>query len=392
MAIPKWIELYKDKALSGDSGTETFPIKRTDQILQLLLKVRAKNGATANAPDAAAMPTVESALTKINVKSGSADFKSYSGEICRKLAAYRNGRVPKTLYTQAAGGAWAGNDDPSLGWQEYAFPIYFNTPRDPYGNLMALPAPLYDSLDLVMDYNFTISATAGFVTGGSNHIFDLYALVMPKQDNVSMQNKRILVETKKQDYTSKASGDEPLNLTLDANRYLRQLMVFCYENGIGEGVDITELKLKVDGDTFWASKWGALQAQNAEDASWDGIAIPNMYLKCQTATDELWTRVPAPYPYMIAGTGPTIAPYFTALGNGDKVTITTDAANDVNLIDIRSPVIPAVAVIDLDKDGSLQNMQWCGAKDLDVILTNGGADAAVQIIEQHVAKPWGYSQ
>src|SRR5574337_412586 len=92
MAIPKWVELYKNKALSGDSGTETFSIKRTDQILELLLKVRAKNGATANAPDAAAMPTVESSLTKINVKSGSADFKNYSGEICRKFAAYRDGR------------------------------------------------------------------------------------------------------------------------------------------------------------------------------------------------------------------------------------------------------------------------------------------------------------
>ena len=28
MAIPKWIEIYKDKSLAGDSGTETFPLKR----------------------------------------------------------------------------------------------------------------------------------------------------------------------------------------------------------------------------------------------------------------------------------------------------------------------------------------------------------------------------
>lgn len=392
MTIPKWVELYKNKALSGDSGTETFSIKRTDQILELLLKVRAKNGATANAPDAAAMPTVESSLTKINVKSGSADFKSYSGEICRKFAAYRNGKLPQTLYTQAAGGTWAGNEDPSLGWQEYSFPIYFNSKNDPYGNKtgLMLPAPLYDSLDMVLDYNFTISATAGFVTGGANHVFDLYALVMPKEDRAAMENKRILTETKKQDYTSTASGDEPFDLTLDKNRFLRQLLVFAYENGVGEGVDITDLKFKVEGDTYWASKWGDLQSLNAQDSDWDGVAIPNMYLKCQTAHDEIWTRVPSPYPYMIAGTAPTTAPYFTTLAAGDKVTITTDAANDVNLIDVRSNVIPAVAIIDLDKDGSLMNMQYAGVKDLDLILTNGGADAAVQIVEQHVAKPWGY--
>ncbi len=391
MVIPQLIELYKDKSLSGDAGTETFSIKRTHEILALYLKVRAKNGATANAPDAAIMPTIEQSLTKIEVKSGSASFKSFNGEICRKFAAYRNGKLPKTMYTQAAGGTWAGNDDPSLGWQEYTFPIYFNTKKDPYGNIMALPAPLYDSLDLVLDYNFTISATAGFVTGGANHVFDLYALVMPKEDPAVMKNKRILVETKKQDYTSLASGDEPFDLTLDSNRFLRQLMIFCYENGIGEGVDITDLKFKVENDTYWAGKWGALQGLNAEDCSWDGVAIPNMYLKDVGTTDELWTRVPSPYPYMIAGTAPTVAPYFTTLAAGDKVTITTDAANDVNLIDIRSPVIPATAIIDLDRDGTLQHMQHCGVKDMDLVLTNGGAGGAVQIVEQHVAVPWGYS-
>jgi len=44
MAMARMIQLYKDKSFGGDSGTETFPIKRTDQILELVLKIRAKNG------------------------------------------------------------------------------------------------------------------------------------------------------------------------------------------------------------------------------------------------------------------------------------------------------------------------------------------------------------
>lgn len=389
MAV-KWIQLYKDKALGGDSGTETFPIKRTDQILELLLKVRAKNGSTANAPDAAVMPTPESSLTKIQVNSGSAIFKNYTGEVCRKIATYRNGHLPPTLHTQAAGGTWAGHQNPALGWMEYTFPINFNLQSDKFGNKtgLLLPAPLYDSLDLVIDYNFTISSTAGFVTGGANHVFDLYALVKAKEDRAAMESKRVLVETKKHDYTTVASGDEAFKLTLDNNRFLRQLYVQCYENGVGEGVDVTELTFKADNDVMWASKWGDMQDKNAMDRKIQ-YAI-DYYMKCVGTTDELWTRIPSPRPFMLAGTGPTVAPYFTTLGNGDKVTITTDAANDVNLVRINSDVLPAMAVLDFDQDESLMNMQYQGVKDLEVILTQGGADGAVQIIEQSVARPWGY--
>lgn len=385
----KWIELYKDKSLSGDSGTETFTLKRTEQILGMVLKIRAKNGANHNAADAAAQQTIEESINKIEVKSGSTMFKSYTGEICRKLATYRDGRLPQTLYTQIEGGTWAGNEDPALGVQEFTFPINFSLPTDPYGaktNVM-LPAPLYDSLDLVLDYDFTIDADAGFVTGGANHLFDLYALTVPKQDPQSMLNKRILVETKKQDYTTVASGEEPFDLTLDNNRFLRQLMVFCYEAGIGEGIDITEFKFKVNNDIQWAGKWGDLQAQNAVNRKIDYSM--DIHTKANTATDEIWTRVPAPIAQVTGGTSPTIAAVTSNVG--DKVTLTTDAADDLNVLNVRSNVLPGCIVLDFDLDESLRQMQPCSAKDMDIILTNGGAGGAVQFIEQHIAKPWGYS-
>ena len=386
--IPKMVEIYKDKSLSGDSGTETFPLKRNDQVLEYILKIRAKNSATGNSPDNVTMNTVESCISKIEIRSGSAIFKSYSGELNRKLATYRNGRLPQTLHAQANGGTWDGSSDPALGWQEFSFPINFNVPSDPYGNKtgIMLPAPLYDSLDLVLEYNFPTTAGAGFLTGGANKLFSLYALVKPKESVEAMRNKRILVEEKKHDHTTVASGDKDFDLTLDSNRFMRQLMVFCYENEIGEGVDIDYLKLKVDGDTFWESKWGDLQAKNAIDCNLDFEHV--MYLTAIGATDELWTRVPAP---ILSGIGNQITAAMTAVNTGDSVTVTVNAADDISVLKVGSDVLPAVAIIDFDQDGMLQNMQHQGVKDLELLLTQGGAGGIVKVVEQSVARAWGHS-
>lgn len=387
MAIPKWVEVYKDKSLAGDSGTETYPLKRNDQVLEYMLKVRAKNSATGNSPDNATMNTVESCVSKIEIRSGSAVFKSYNGELCRKLATYRNGRLPQTLHSQANGGTWAGNEDPALGWSEYTFPINFNVPSDPYGNKtgIMMPAPLYDSMDLVMEYNFPTTAGAGFLTGGSNKLFSLYALVKPRDSVDIMQGKRILVQEKKHDYTSIASGDKEFALTLDQNRFLRKLLVFAYENEIGEGVDINYIKLKVDGDTFWEGKWGDIQGKNAVDCGLD-FKLP-MHLTAISANDELFTRVPAPN---LTGLGNQATAAMIVSNTADSVTVTVNAADDVSFLNVGSDVLPCCAVIDFDQDGLLQNMQYQGVNDLEVLLTNGGAGADVKIVEESVAKAWGY--
>ena len=390
--IPKMVEIYKDKSLSGDSGSATFPLKRNDMILGMALNVRAKNSATGNSPDAVALQTVESCLSKIEVRSGSAVFKSYSGEMCRKIATYRDGILPSTLYAQANGGAWAGNKDEKLGWQEYSFPIDFTVKDDPMGNKTGImfPAPLYDSLDLVLEYNFPTTAGAGFLTGDASHVFSLYAFVLPRPTGPTaidvMKQKSILVETKKHDYTSIATGDKDFGLTLDANRRMRQLMVFAYEAGIGEGIDIEYLKLKVDGDTMFETKWGDLQDKNARDSNLNFRF--DMNLTAIGATDELWTRVPAP---RYNGLGNQATAALIATNVGDKITCTVNAADDISMLEVASDVLPACAVIDFDVDGMLKNLQPQGVSDLELLLTNGAAGATVTILEQSVARPWGHS-
>lgn len=394
MVMPRWVQLYKNEAISTDTfDNKRYKIETTNQILELDLRVRAKNGATRNAPDAAAMETPEEATTLIEVASGSTVFKSFTGEVCRKIATYRNGRLPYTLHTQEAGGTWVDGSNVGLGWMEYSFPMHFTPEGDPNGNKTncCLPAPLYkDNLNLYLTGVLTTSATAGFATG--TYTFDLYAKIIPPESQEEMLNKFILVEKKKEDYTTVASGDKEIDLTVDAAEQLRRCFITCYENGIGEGVDITDVKFRINNETKSEFKWGQLQKINAEHKKLN-YKLP-LYLNAVSTTDEIWTRVPAPRPILTPVTSPTTAPIVTV--SGDKVTVTTDAAGDNTYLDVYSEVIPGMVVFDFDEDGLMQNMPggqvgnaYGDVRDMDVILVQGAADGDVDVVEQRVRKPWG---
>lgn len=384
MAVPKLVQLYKNKLLS-DSGTETLSLKRNDMIVGLNVKIRSQNGATGNTFDAAEETTVEMNVDKLEVRSGSAVFKSYNGEMCRKIATYRNGMLPEAIISGAAGATWTASSNDYNGCQEASFPIDFCTKQDPYGNKTGtiMPAPLYDSLDLVIDTSFTVSATVGITTG--TVYADVYALTLPKLERQAMEGKRILTETKKADYTSLASGDESFDLTLDSNKFLRHLYVNAYETGVCEGIDLTDIVLKVEGNNEWAGKWGTLQEMNARDCNLR--YVKKYYGATGDASVAHYTRVPAAKPLLLAGATPTTAIIATKVA--DQVTVVHDTT-EVYELQVTSDVLPGMAILDFDKDGTMQNMQYCGVKDLDLVLTNGGAGAAVQILEQHVAKAWGY--
>ena len=87
MVIPKLVQLYKNKVLA-DSGTETLPLKRNDMIIGLNLILRSQNGATGDSYDGVTEQSPEMQTSKIEIRSGSAVFKSYNGEMCRKIATY----------------------------------------------------------------------------------------------------------------------------------------------------------------------------------------------------------------------------------------------------------------------------------------------------------------
>jgi hypothetical protein len=396
MVMPRWVQLYKNETISSDSfDNKRYKIDTTNQILELDLRVRIQNGATRNAPDAAVMETPEEATTLIEVAAGSTVFKSYTGEVCRKIATYRNGRLPYTLHTQDPGATWVDGGNEHLGWMEYSFPIHFTPEGDPNGNKTnsALPAPLYkDNLNMFLTGNVTTSATAGFATG--TYTFDLYAKVVPPESKDAMLNKNVIVDKKKEDYTTIASGDKEIDLTVDSAELLRRCFITCYENGIGEGVDITDVKFRVNNEVKSEFKWGQLQKINAEHKSLN-YKLP-LFLNTVGTTDEIWTRIPAVRPMTASVSAATAAVYASAHNVGDKVTVTCDAAAEQIYVDCYSDVIPAMVVFDFDEDGLMQNMPgghpgnaYGDVRDMDVILVQGAADGDVDIVEQRIRKPWG---
>lgn len=362
----KRVQVKKGNSFSGDSGTDVFSIGRGHVIGDMQLRIRADNGATQNAVDAAAAQTVVESIPEIKLYAGSRVFKNYSAEIARAFATYKTGQNPLFNYTQVGGET-----------QEMVIPISFS--RFPGDHQCALPAPLMGSLEMSVEYDFTISGTAGFATGTPK--YDLFVDVLPNMHEGTMQGLRILEETKKQDYTTLASGDDKIDMTISPDKQLRMVLAHAYKAGEVEGATISDIGLKVDQTEYYVDTWKGAQFQNAADCRLNYVQPIEM--EAIGTTDELWSRIPDAQPMVSANMITTAAhegPFVAA--SGDKVTLTTEAANDTNSLSLRSPVIPATAIIDLDKNLMMTDMLNMGVKDLDFTFTNASVTGALKLYEQ----------
>jgi len=360
---------------SGDSGDMDIPLPRNRAIASLALIVRNKNGSTSNCVDNAALQTVIEALTQIKVEAGNRTFKEYSGQVCRDWATYRNGRIPYYNHTQIAGGTYP------AGWSEALFPIEFG--RYPGDKQVFLAAPLYDSLDLKLTYDFTISSTAGFVTGQQK--YDLYADILPSMSREALTGSRVIEEVKKQDHTTIASGIEPIALTLDARRQLRQVLIKCYETGIAEGVDITKLSLDVDSQEIVTDDWNRWQWQNALDAKlkYEQIAHMQSTGNSTANSDVIHSLIPNVEPLVSAVDTGAEDLYLTTAG--DQITVPNTANDEKYDLILKSQVVPGCVFIDFDKNLSTADVLGQGVRDIELKLTQGGAGGAVQIHEMSLA-------
>lgn len=367
------IQIRANNALgSGDSGDLDVKLPQNRAIHQLMLTVRNKNGGTSNTDDDGALETVVNSIEEIKVTAGSRIFKEYSGQACRDWATYRNGRNPFFFNTQILGGTYP------AGWQEAIFPIDFG--RVPYDRVCGLPAPLYESLELKLKYDFTIDAADGFVTG--QHKFDLYAELFPPMAPEALRALRVIEQRKKQDHTTAASGTEPIDLTIDPTRQLSNVMVSCYETGIAEGVDVSKVALEVDSAEVCTDDWNRWQWQNALDSRLKFLqTIDACYM--DDSSHVLRSEIPNVEPQMVAQSAGTEDAYLST--SGDKITIAGGATGEFVALAMHSQVIPRCVFLDFDKDQSLRNLISQDVQDLVVKLTQGGADGAVEVHEMSIA-------
>ena len=359
------INVYKDKAFVGDSGKETFALPRTHMIGDLWLVVRAKNTDTGNECDGAVYQSIELNIDKIKIKSGSKTFKDYDGIVCRLLAAHRNGLNPPQI-----------KDMEDSIEQESVFPIHFGI--EPQDEDVILPAPLLDSLDMVLEYSFPTAAGSGFVTG--NKEFDLYANVL--EPTADLEDKMILVQEKKQDFTPAASGETPFDLTLDERRLLRKVYVQAYVTEQLEGAVISNVKVKADNEEVVDVKWRMLQYLNAVDHNLR--YVETLHTQAAAADPEYLSRIPDGIP---VAESETILSGETNVYTGDKIQYAANGADVLGTLRITSEVLPTIAVVDFDRDNSLRRLQPQGIRDLDLILTDVLAGAGA-IYEESLQKIW----
>lgn len=368
----KHIQIEQDNSFGGNSGNDTVHIPRGAAIGNLMLTVRAQNGGTNNSTHNAVMQTINESLTEIKVMAGSRVIFEASGQACQDWNTYRTGRMPYRDFDQRIGGTY-----PS-GWQEAVYNIPFG--RFPGDEVVGLPAPLYSALDIKLKYDFTISATHGYATGTAKR--DLYMDVMPQKNDAQLMAMKVLEHRKVRDHTTVASGIEPVALTTDPARHLRQIMVSCYETAIAEGVDITKLGFEVDNREIFATEdWNAIQFQNALDCKLNfRQVIKNIHT---TETTHV-------YKTLI----PNVSPIFTPEDTGSEDAYITVAGDQVSIVMgdeengvmvLHSDVVPKCAFIDFDKNLAMRQMVARNVLDLTLKMTQGAAGGAVEIHEQNVA-------
>jgi len=369
MPGPRLIKLYDRNAFPANAGTITIPIKRTHQISDLVLEVRATNGATNNSVDAARQQEISEAISRIRLQSGSKVYYDTTAEMNQHIETYRRGKYPAEWRSQ-----WG------AAVQEATFPMPFGL--DDGDDQMMLPAPLMDSLDLVLDYDFTISATLGFATGTG--MYSVYAYVWPVEPVPVMENKNFLVTEKKHDWTTLATGDHKFDLTLDERRQLARIYCWCYDQGIAEGVDITDVGLKIDSELIAEYKWCELQKQNANDCRlhWQRL----WSLDSLGATDEIWTRCPDNIPNYTNLSG-AVTEFINTLA-GDTLTMANSAADIQGYLQLWCERIPGMVVLDFDRNKSLRHLQPQGVRDIEFAITQAAAGGDVDILEQSVMKYW----
>lgn len=375
------IEIKEDKAVDNAvKGKDTFFLPTGHAISNMILSVRAKNESDHNSPDATEAKTVINAISNIKIEAGSRVFKDYSAEIALKWATYRNGVEPYTDLTQALGGTYP------AGWQEVAIPIDFN--RFLGDRLCALPAPLYKGggLKMSITYDFPVDDDAGqnaFLTGAANHRYDLYANVLPHLSTEQLRGLKVIEQTQRRTYTTKATGSDLIDMTTGSDsRQVMAYLVNAYKTGIREGVLFSKLELLLNTkETIKEDKWNSWQWKNAEDCDLEYHRTVDM--KAQTTDDEYRCKIPNVMPFYTAhATGCEDA---VITSTGDKVTVSGVTADDKGMLFLNSAVIPGAVIIDFNLDGELKNLLSMNQRKIQIKVENGTAGGAAEFHEMVLA-------
>lgn len=222
MAYQQLRVLLDGEVQSSDDTTKIVKLPLSNVLHSLFVKVEVTNGAT-NAQD----QDLDDVVDKIEViANGSEVLFSMTPQEIRRWTLLQLGQLPVEIVNE-------GPDQVQMA----IFPILFGqTEFDPN---YWLPCSKFSDLELRIKYSPTIAATS-FATGTVT--ITVLALMTMGGDpgNYAGTFKTSTVY----DFTTAASGDETIDLP--RSHPYKNILIYCYEAGIEEAVDITKVKFSLN--------------------------------------------------------------------------------------------------------------------------------------------------
>ena len=213
---------------TSDSQTYEKDLPQTGVLTGLNIIFKATNGATSNKDS-----PIEAVVSKIEViGNGSEVIYSATGRETIALAWSLMGHKPYGIY-----------DETGSAVQVQSYPIFFG--RTFEDKSYGLDLSRWDNVKLKITYNLgavnSVGAT-GFVSGSAS--ITVVGYRYPAKDGVVPSGYLKTSEIKS--FTTAASGDVEVDMPI-MHKY-RYIMVYCREDGVADGTDITTVKLSLNND------------------------------------------------------------------------------------------------------------------------------------------------
>lgn len=350
----------------NNSGTKIIDLDLQDPITAIDVILNATNGSTSNQ-----QVNIHDDIDKIEIVDGSDVHFDMNMILAQALHAYHYGRMPVLQITEAASGVQReGFRIPFgrfLGDLEYAYlPSRFRNPQ------------------LKVTSSLTISGTAGFATGTGG-----LTVIAKVLEGAGSAPRGFLMAKNVKNFTSVGSGDERTNMPIDYP--YRMLLMRAYEHGVALTTDITKAKLTMDHDKFIPLE--------LDTPDWLDMAS-NRWGFFHTGFDLFETDADTVKAYL----GSVIAAQVDAVNDLDVASIDAIAADKLTLQLLTLAATPTIAksstntqikasvlgyaphsALAMEFGNPQDPATWLQAQShthAECILTNGGADATVDLVLQ----------
>lgn len=379
----EWRHLENDAVQSSDNTTYKFDLPKQGQLHALLLKLSMTNGATAGRN-----VDMLDVVDNIEIKGkGNETLYSLVPNVVEKLYEAMRGQAMTMINTEAASAV-----------QTVVIPIWFG--RAMFDPNYWLPLAAVAIAQLQIAYSPNIAADGGFATG--TFTVDIMALMSDQGDVGNYLGTLVTKEIR--NFTTAASGDEATQVSDPfPHRYVG---VYCYENQVADGVDVTRVRLTTkdrshtpfdfDWDNFvytTRSMFGAIiehawqlfaQDNDVLDTRQGDIMFHSVTVETSnnaTTDVSVWSHIDT-----ITGDRVTLDSFTldNTAGGEDNVIDTTDRVLKV-LVKSRAPSYFGLIVFS-PTDDPADYFNPDGKEKVEVILTQGGAGGDARIFTQTVRR------